>query len=442
VDKTASPAARKIAALLRTADPAAKKRILSQLVSLPSNSRELPKQVQRAHDITTRRLLREPLKFTEKLRYLSEFSDDVRDTLAIPDTLQNLSEFNIDRMLRNRVALEKLPEVYDNLAVLRKLGITKTPGADYASLLRIQKRLGAEPSQLRRKRVEADARAYAVKWSGEATPSRVRDNMIMMAGGSTSNHFRIKEPAPADLMKIVKAKINKATDVQVKPYSQKLSKLLTEHIDPRRELYTMPYEATAFDLSNVPMALRSPELTSWKGVTGVDALNPSSIRDGFYSGYGPVGMGYAQNPFTGDPHSGIVWRTKRKLLDPRVRNTSIYTPHVSRTDLKERQARVRGRLQQGTSQIDRPDWGTLPAYETIYENVPAEALQPYIAKSRMLKDGDWVKVLHGVRRPREFKQRIFELLAAFRSAQNHREAKALPNIARYYGVNPADLPTS
>jgi len=356
VDKTASPAARKIAALLRTADPATKKRILQQLVSLPANSSKLPKQLQRAHEVNTKKLLSEPLSLLDRIRASKRLRNSAQTALGTPDTLQDLSEAGIDTLLRNRVALEN-PAV-----ALKRIPLPQRSTVDLAE----------------------DA----------------FDRIIF----SRDDKFRAK-------------------------FSTRLSDILNTHKDPRREIYTLPLGTETLDGSKAPKGLLSPKISSWKGTTqNEETLNPVTTINGFYSGYGPVAIDYARNPFTLE-RTGIVWRAKRKLLDSQVRDRSIYTPHVMRVDPEERRTVGRRVFRAGA-------WDTLPEYETVYENVPAKALHPYIAISE--PDG---KVLYGVKRPRELMQRIFDLFTQYTKDGNTREDRVRTSVARYYGVNPADLPS-
>jgi hypothetical protein len=436
VDKTASPAARKIAALLRTADPAAKKRILQQLVSLPANGRELPKQVQRAHEVNTKKLLGEPLSLLERVRTHGKFNRAVRGTLATPSTLQDLSEAGVDRMLKNRVALEKLPDALDRYAELQQ----HSPRRWDDRIHDIYERLKPIPSRKARRQVEllaqTDARQVpgftpAGGWSqnkAEALYTRVRPQVIVPQASARA---------------LARYKLDTANEMRGKRArgvaSNRLRRIIDKHTDWRRKLYKVDgrvlEEHGTLTPGNTPKALLSPDISSWKGTTKPDSLAPALIDSGFYSGYGPVGVHYATDPFIDGKHNaGVVWRAKRRLLDPAVREGSVYTPHLMTVD-PIRRGHVASKKGLGGSR-----WDKQPEYEIIYQNVPDRALHPYVVIPE--PGGGGGKSVYGVKNPKEFRQRMFELLTTFKNKPSVNRDKARIGIARYYGVNPADLPTS
>jgi len=428
VDKTASPAARKIAALLRTADPAAKKRILQQLVSLPANGRELPKQVQRAHEVNTKKLLSEPLSLLERVRTHGKFNRAVRGTLATPSTLQDLSEAGVDRMLKNRVALEKLPDALDRYAELQQ----HSPRRWDDRIHDIYERLKPIPSHQARRQVEVRAQVEARQVPGFTPDGGWSRNKAMALYDMIRP--QVTEPqAPARAL--AGYSLDTANEMRGKRAravaSNRLRRIIDKHIDRRRRVYTLE-EYGLINPGKTPKALISPDISSWKGTTNPDSLAPAIIDNGFYSGYGPVGVHYATDPFIDGKHNaGVVWRAKRKLLDPAVREGSVYTPHKMAVNPDKRRHIASNTIPGGNS------WDTKPEYEIVYQNVPDRAIHPYVV---IPESGG--KSVYGVKNPKEFRQRMFELLTTFKTRPPVNRDKARIGIAHYYGVNPADLPTS
>jgi hypothetical protein len=130
--------------------------------------------------------------------------------------------------------------------------------------------------------------------------------------------------------------------------------------------------------ADTPKSMVDPKNTMWKGVTAFEAMTPHRMDDGFYSGYGPVSMTYTHAE---RKPRGWLYKVIRSRLSPDQNKGIVYTPHIMTTD-----EGVRGQVAQRVSagaapQVhvhkERPGWDTLPEYEAIMSRPDHRALKLY-----------------------------------------------------------------